>query len=877
MIPRRPTFSIATLGRVGLISWGFLTLFTNDPSWSSAIAQQNPPEQTKTISQAAAAQVKALPGFRVDLIYSVPEAEQGSWVNLAVDPKGRLITSDQYGGLYRVTLPSPQAGGIAVKVEPIAVEIGEAQGLLWAFDSLYVVVNKGAKYQSGLYRVRDTNGDDQLDNVELLRKLEGGGEHGPHAVLLTPDGTSLTIVCGNQTKLTALSGSRVPLNWGEDHLLPRLPDGRGFMVGVLAPGGCVYRVDPDGKNWELLSMGYRNQFDAAYNRAGDLFTYDADMEWDLNTPWYRPTRINLVSSGSDYGWRNGAGKRPPYYIDTLPSIVDIGPGSPTGVCFGYDARFPAKYREALFVCDWSYGKLYAVHLTPDGAAYTGQVEEFLSGQPLPLTDVVVNPVDGQMYFTVGGRRTTSGLYRVSYTGPDVATADASPASSRLRVVRLLLEQFHGRKDPQAVPTSWPYLSHADRFLRYAARVAIEHQDVSTWRDKALSEKEPQAAIEALLALVHCSAPDPFHRKPSDPPVDESLKAKIFSALLAIPWESLTERARVDLLRVYEVSLNRLGRPDEATVQKLIARFDAVYPTPIREQNASLCQLLVYLQAPNTASKTINLLIHAPTQEEQIEYARSLRMLKTGWSPELRRQYFSWFAKASTFKGGASLEGFLAQIKRDAVETLTPEEKQDLASLLEAKPNSSTLLPDSPSRPLVKEWSLEDLAQDLDAGVSSGRDFERGRSLFGVAQCFACHRFATEGGAVGPDLTGVAGRFTPRDLLESILSPSKTISDQYQAVTIATTDGKVVTGRIVNLSNDNLMVMTNMLDPGKLDTIKRGNVEEMQPSSVSMMPNGLLNTLQKEEILDLMAYLLSGGDRSSPRFAKPSGVGASGRD
>ncbi len=103
-------------------------------------------------------------GFKVDLLYTVPRESQGSWVNLAVDPKGRLIASDQYGKLYRVTPPPLDSKpGEEPKVEPITVEIGEAQGLLWAFDSLYVVVNTGGKFPSGLYRVSDTNGDDALD------------------------------------------------------------------------------------------------------------------------------------------------------------------------------------------------------------------------------------------------------------------------------------------------------------------------------------------------------------------------------------------------------------------------------------------------------------------------------------------------------------------------------------------------------------------------------------------------------------------------------------------------------------------------------------------------------------------------------------------
>src|SRR5262249_24647944 len=299
--------------------------------------------------------------------------------------------------------------------------------------------------------------------------------------------------------VSPLAGSRVPKLWGEDHLLPRMPDGNGFMAGVLGPGGCIYKVDPDGKEWKLISVGFRNQFDAAFNRHGDLFTHDADMEWDMNTPWYRPTRVCLAASGSEFGWRNGTGKWPAYYPDSLPAVLDIGPGSPTGVAFGYGAKFPAKYQEAFFICDWSYGKLYAIHLTPDGSAYTGEAEEFVSGSPLPLTDLVINPRDGAMYFTIGGRRTQSGLYRVTYTGKEsTAAAKADNRGAAQRALRHKLEAFHGRQDPDAVETAWPYLNHADRYVRYAARVVLEHQDPKTWQERALAEKDPAAALTALL-------------------------------------------------------------------------------------------------------------------------------------------------------------------------------------------------------------------------------------------------------------------------------------------------------------------------------------------------------------------------------------------
>jgi putative heme-binding domain-containing protein len=836
----------------------------------SAAADKPAPRPTRPPTATPAETLKVLKDFKAELLYSVPKESQGSWVNMCVDPKGRLIVSDQYGPLYLVT-PPPLGGKAAdTRVEAIRLPIGEAQGLLWAFDSLYVVVNKGAKYESGLYRVRDTDGDGRLDKVELLRKINvlygGGGEHGPHAVLLSPDGQTLTVVCGNQTKvMDPLKAARVPPHWGEDHILPRMPDGGGFMVGVLGPGGCIYRVSPDGKDWELFSTGYRNQYDAAYNRHGELFTYDADMEWDFNTPWYRPTRVCLASSGSEFGWRNGAGKWPAYYPDSLPAVFNVGPGSPTGVTFGYGAKFPAKYQEAFFICDWSYGKLYAVHLTPEKSFYKGEIEEFVTGTPLPLTDVVINPKDGAMYFTVGGRKTQSGLYRVTYAGKDsTAPSKGDDRGAEWRDLRHRLEAFHGHQDPKAVDAAWPYLNHDDRFIRSAARVALEHQDPATWRDRALAEKDPQAALAALLGLVRVSASDPFHRKKDSPPVDEALKARIFDALERLEWDRLTDDQRIELLRVYEVALNRMGLPAPEVTKRLAARLDIVFPSRVREQNAELCQLLVFLQAPGVAAKSLKLMAEAPTQEEQMEYGRALRVLKTGWTPVQRKEYFSWLLKAAHFKGGHSIQGFMGTMKKDAVATLTDKEKADLKPILEARPAAPAPIVGK-VRPFVKNRKLDELVPLVEKGLSTRRDFDRGRRLFGEANCFACHRFDNEGGSMGPDLTGVSGRFSVRDLLESIVEPSKVISDQYAAVEITTTDGKVVVGRIINLHDNNIMVNTNMLDPNAITAIDTRKIESKEVSRTSMMPKELLDTFKEDEILDLVAFLLSRGDRHSKYF------------
>jgi putative heme-binding domain-containing protein len=799
--------------------------------------------------------IKIAQDFKVELLYTVPKAEQGSWVSMCLDDKGRLITSDQYGALYRITPPALGGGTAETGIEKINLPIGAAQGMAFVKGSIYLQVN-GDEYQGrGLYRISDTNGDDAFDQVDLLRGYtERAGEHGPHDVVPGPDGDSVYVIVGNQTPLTEFTKKRVPAVWQEDLLLPRVY-GRGFMKDALAPRGWVAKVSLDGKEWELITTGFRNQYGAAFNREGDLFTFDADMEWDMSLPWYRPTRVCQVLSGSEFGWRNGSGKWPVRWEDSVPPVVDIGPGSPTGTQFGYGAKFPAKYQEAYFICDWSYGKMYAVHLRANGAGYTADFEEFMSAQPMPFTDLVINPKDGAMYVSIGGRKTQSALYRVTYVGSE--STEPKPfrlegESKSLYDLRRSLEAFHGRQNPAAVEAAWVHLEHPDRLIRNAARIAIEHQPVATWKAKALSEKQPRKALTALMALIRNTTA-----------VDQPA---VITALDQIALDGLDLLGQTTLLRNYTLAFLRLGEPSPEQKKRTIARFAPLFPQQDVGLNQDLCEMLVYLGDEAVIAKAVPLVNHAPTQEEQIGYAKSLRLAKAGWTPALREQFFKWFSRAATYTGGASFGMFIEDIKRDSLASLSDSEKAALKPILDAPPAAKT--PSFAAKPLafVKQWTVKDLEGVLNVGLEGGRNFENGRNSFGAIGCFACHRFNFEGGAVGPDLTSVSGKFGPRDLLESIIEPSKEISDQYGSMDFKMKDGSLVIGRIMNLKEDTLMVNVNMLDPNAIQNLKRADIESINPSKISMMPAGLVNMLKEDDILDLLAYLLSKGDPKHPFFS-----------
>ncbi len=811
---------------------------------SIALLNEGPPEPKAT----EAASLKMPAGFKAELLYSVPGPDYGSWVSLCLDPKGRLITSDQDGKLYRLTVPAIGSND-KVKVESVPIELGMAQGLCWAFDSLYVVVNgKG----SGLYRVTDTNNDDVLDKVELLRKIDGSGEHGPHGVALSPDGKSLYVVGGNHTKLPDPEKSLMPRDFQEDNLLPRMWDAGGHAVGIMAPGGWVCRTDPQGKEWELFSAGFRNQYDIAFSPQGELFTYDSDMEWDIGAPWYRPTRVNHLSAGSDFGWRSGSINPPAFYADSLGAVADIGPGSPTGVVFGTGAKFPAKYQKALYVADWSYGNLYAIHLKPEGASYTSEIERFCFGTPLPLTDMVIHP-DGAMYFTIGGRKTQSGLYRVTYTGaestaPVQAEADAG---SKARDERRKIEALFTSKDASVVEAVWPYLASEDRYLRFAARTALEFQPVERWSARALAETNPTARTHALIALARVSA--------------KADQAKIVKALSSLDWDKLNDREKLDIIRAFALAFARGGQPSDETRQVALNYLDRLYPTRDILQNRELAMLEIYLNAPNVAERTMALVAKAGSQEEAYHYVFHLRNLDKTWTPESRKAYFEWFNTVGVkFRGGHSFSRFIANTKTESLAKLTDAEKLALKPVLEAAPKNSD--PAEIPRAFVKKWTVDEVLPLVDSGLNE-RNFARGKALFGAAQCFKCHIFENSGGIVGPNLTGVGRRFSNKDLVENIIDPSRVISDQYAATMFSLKDGQIITGRIANLSGDNIQVMTNMLDPGSLTSIRTDSIEESLPAKASMMPNGLLDTLSSEEALDLIAYLKSGGNPNDAMFKK----------
>ena len=825
--------------------------------------------------------ISLLEGFDAELLYEVPKS-QGSWVAMAFDPKGRLIVSDQDDkGVFRVTLP---AGGAGIKVESLPGlpyepvdwgkrKVGGAYGFLYAFDSLYMANMRG------FYRIRDTDGDDQFDEFTLLKKLDMGYEHSAHSIIPTADGNGLYLVSGNFTRVPKGTVSMQPPVWQEDTLHPVIPDPSGHAVGLKPPGGWICRISPDGQDWKMIASGFRNSVDIALNREGELFTYDSDMEFDVGVPWYRSTRINHVTSGAEFGWRANSGVWLDYFADSLGSVLDIGPGSPTAISFGHHSKFPAEFQDKLFICDWTFGTIFTVEMQESGSSYTGTKTEFLHGSPLNIAAMRFGP-DGAMYFVTGGRTTASRLYRIRYTGtPTKGTARTLTANSGFRALRHSLERFHVRgESAEAVSKAWPRLAHADRNIRYAARLAVENQDVALWREKVFAEKNPRAVIYAAIALSRHD--------------DKALSGRLLDKLGEVPFGSLEKEDQLALLRAYALCFMRFGPPAADKAAAVIAKLDPHFPSKDDTVNAELCRVLSALDAPTMVRKTIELM--KATRAEAVDYDKAmlgrheyggailkmmantpntrnihyayfLRRVRSGWSLEDRKYFFGWLNEALIKDGGRSFAGYIRAIRKDAIAQLDTKDVELLTGLLTDFPAFDLSKLPKPKGPPTA-WTVETAMKLFEADLR-GRDFENGKKMYSAGFCIACHRFGGEGGHSGPDLGSVGSRYSIRDILVAICEPSASISDQYVASVVKLKDGDTLNGRLIFRNDKEVGVATNPFDMNQVTKTPADQVEGIKHSQVSLMPAELLAGMNRDELMDLMAFLLAGGNSQHKVFTK----------
>ncbi|MDB4644700.1 c-type cytochrome [Rubripirellula sp.] len=849
--PIEAAFSHPQQRRVGIDA------LDNYEQWKLALRQESDDQQdTGTFAIAGDFQIQQVP------FSTKPLMDLGSWVSMTIDSDGRLIIAREANGLLRLTL-SPEGDSIE-STEWINRDLKECRGLTFRGEELFANANNS----KGLYRLRPMG--DGFGEPELIYASSGGVGHGRNDLVVGPD-----------QLLYAIHGDAVDLPKNAvDHTSPY----RQAAKGTKTSEGHLLRINPDNGKVEILAAGLRNPYGIDFNTQGDCFTYDADAEYDMGAPWYRPTRMLHLTTGGDFGWRGVTRSWPAYYPDHPDNAVpglDIGKGSPTTVKFGTRSNFPPKYRQGLFVLDWAYGRILLVNLLPRGSSYTMTSETFLKGRPLNVTDLDFGP-DGSMYLITGGRKTQSTLYRVKYIGKRLGPAEANTETvtahhvkcqnfaSTSRQARHDLESLLTNEiTDQQFGTAWQQLGNPDPWIRHAAARVVERVPTSQWEEKALGETDPNVAVQAITCLMRSQESK------------NSAQAIMRLAELARKSNSQTKPSdpnysiRPHALYGIKLALAQLGKRSKKFDQKLIASLSAMYPAAttntstndtassvesmhiLHEQNRLLSELLATLGDKWVVSKTIQLLKQTTSAEQRLHYLYVLRNVVTGWTPDLRRTYFTNLAMAAEEVGGAGLPDFLQRIKEDAMKQVSAEDQPTLAAIVDEwraseEPTASlTAVP----RPIVQVWTVEQIL----SGTHPTGNKKDGKKTFATAGCIHCHRFATDGQVLGPDLTAAMSRYSRRDLLAAVVKPSDVIAENYRSVQILTKDGRVVTGQITrggDYRSPVLRIATDPNHPSHTVEIQKSDIASRKSSQISWMPEGLLNTLTRQQIFDLIAYLES---------------------
>ena len=799
-----------------------VTPFSEYNQWKEALPNSKSDENSKPKEDAKQLPeiVRLTPGFAIERLHRA-SPEEGSWVSMAFDDRGRMIIAREQRGLLRGKWES----GKPLRLRVINDTLEECRGLLWKDGALFANANDS----KGFYRLRDTTGDDQFDDVVLLQSTEGSAGHGRN-----------DLASGPKKMVHVIHGDSVKIPKNAVRLTVPEPD-KSRELGFWA------RTRAEGEPWEILARGLRNPYGIDFNENGEAFTYDADNEGDVGLPFYRPTRINHLTPGGNYGWHQQLGNTrslPVYAPESLPTTFDVGRGSPTAVKFGTRSHFPKKWKNALFALDWAYGRIVAAHLTPRGASYYGSGEVFLEGRPLNVTDLDFSP-DGSMLFVTGGRKTQSALYRVRYVGKSEESMPETQQEKRRAEFSARMRKLNRQLWKAEGDLGWQRLDDPDPWIRNTCRVILERRPKET-RQEAI-HAAGWSALDNLTGLLALARTDPEDCLPA---------AGVAIRHAGIKGLSRTEK--LTILRICELA--RMWEDPNLDTEGVPTALEKWLPDLSDPVNRELCRVLIPLGSKKAVSFAIDFHASAVDQLEALHYLEALSTAPNdAWpSSELRERFFKKLAWANRFsRGDRFMPAFFKSLKRNAVENVSGEtERKRLQALLEAEPGSSSEkdpAPPSVSRQFVKHWTMADFSS---LEYSGKPNLKRGREVFTQAQCSRCHVFRDVGRPGGPDLTRAASRFSRRDLLLSILEPSRVVAEAHRLVLIKKKDGAALSGRVVldDFRKSLLYISTNPLALEELTEIPKSDISSVEPLPVSPMPPSLLDTFSKKEIFDLLFWL-----------------------
>ena len=779
------------------------------------------------------------PRLKLQLVADAPDIVTP--IGATFDHKGRLLVIESHTHHAAANYPGPKSDRIRL------VEDTNGDGTADRFRTFYEGTRHTMSLVTGpqnwlyvatrmkVFRIRDTNGDDQADEVQDVAVLDTKGDY-PHNGL-----------CG----LTFDHEGRLLFGLGENlGAAYKLTGTDGHSLSGGGEGGNIYRCKADGSGLEHLATGLWNPFGICVDPVGRIFTVENDPD---ATP---PCRLLHVVKGGDYGFQfryGRAGRHPLQAWDgELPGTLPMVAGTGEAPC---DVL---PYHGQLWVTSWGDYRIERFALKPVGASFRAEREVVVQGddQFRPV-DFAVAP-DGSLYFTdwvdksypVHGR---GRIWRLSWKAqPPKSDWPATTPAEKAAAINRETVNLDGLRDSDAFahqaavvglamkgqPAKLDGSKLLDDRIRLGVLEAARLAGVTTAdRDRLLTLALNDASPDVRLLAVRWIADDKATDFRDD--LEAQLNASVTSvslfqaALAAIEWLDVGKVASLGKNPSREFYL--LAALDKETSSAAIkAMALRVLPAGHAAVTVDRLAMLAKSSDESLSREAVRSLVLA-TDERRFDALAAIARDESQ-KPQLRADALSGLATQATQH-------------RTLFESLTKSTAEPVravaAALLGSAPAAS--LEGRPAAEDIPGWLKRlDTAGDADAGW---------RVFFGASggRCANCHAFEGRGASIGPDLTLIAGRMDRRRLVESILQPSREVAPQFVPWVIATKDGRIVVGQSLGLTED-AKTERYLGTDGKTFEIKLTDIEEKAATKRSIMPDGIEKMLSDQQLRDVLTLL-----------------------
>ena len=467
----------------------------------------------------------------------------------------------------------------------------------------------------------------------------------------------------------------------------------------------------------------------------------------------------------------------------------------------------------------------------------------------------------------------------------IGLKDMSPLVQRRAAEALVrMGQSPGADSLAPVADIYALLGSPDRFVRFAGRLALQRTARSAWRDRVLADAHTVRGLEGMIAYTF-TAPDRADLLPlvdrqiawmgrADLSIDLQLRLLRAFQLTAIEAARLTQPAvpaaiRNDGQPGFQSRTLAAGDIDAGRLQQVHQKLIARFPSTDERLTRELASVLAFCGQPEASVKILTAFPKGDTNPAlQIHLLKVLRGTTGSWTAAQKSTLVDIYGRAAHWRGGASFPGFINLLFEGTLASFTPEEKQMAygklpqfaplteAELASASANAARRIPNPGivrsrgTRAISREETFD---EQIFTPARTPPSPVKGRPLYEQA-CAQCHRFGAIGADFGPDLTTLASRFKKRDVVEAILWPSRAVSDQYQSVEVSTTDKQTLFGLVAREDAEKIAIQ--MTPAERPIEIAKTRIAARKPSPVSLMPEGLVDDMNQNQIADLLAFLLS---------------------